>query len=349
MGTTQSIFPIFIFVNILLGLVFTLLVSFCTIRFARRVGLMDIPGSLPHKLHGNPVPIAGGLTLVLVLVIVGLLFNIDMLREFWKILLPAMIIFGVGIWDDFKRLPPPIKFFGQLTATGLLILLGTHVRIIDRGFLGLPGDWNMVINILITLFWVIGITNAFNFIDSMDGIMIGIAGIAVAFFLLATLSSGQTSLLRMLTLLIGCCAGLFFYNMTPASLFMGDSGAQTIGFLLAAIGIVYNPVHYPQASSWFLPILIMGVPIFDTCLVVFSRLLRRTPVYQAGRNHTYHRLVSLGYDSAHAVMVMHLAGVIFGCLGFIALNLTPLLANLVFGLTLLLGAITLIYLEKRTG
>jgi UDP-GlcNAc:undecaprenyl-phosphate GlcNAc-1-phosphate transferase len=313
MGTTQSIFPIFIFVNILLGLVFTLLVSFCTIRFARRVGLMDIPGSLPHKLHGNPVPIAGGLTLVLVLVIVGLLFNIDMLREFWK------------------------------------ILLGTHVRIIDRGFLGLPGDWNMVINILITLFWVIGITNAFNFIDSMDGIMIGIAGIAVAFFLLATLSSGQTSLLRMLTLLIGCCAGLFFYNMTPASLFMGDSGAQTIGFLLAAIGIVYNPVHYPQASSWFLPILIMGVPIFDTCLVVFSRLLRRTPVYQAGRNHTYHRLVSLGYDSAHAVMVMHLAGVIFGCLGFIALNLTPLLANLVFGLTLLLGAITLIYLEKRTG
>jgi UDP-GlcNAc:undecaprenyl-phosphate GlcNAc-1-phosphate transferase len=169
----------------------------------------------------------------------------------------------------------------------------------------------------------------------------------VSFFLLVTLNSPQVSLLRLLTLLIGGCVGLFFYNMTPARLFLGDSGAQTLGFVLASVAILYTPENYPQASSWFLPILVLGVPIFDTCLVVFSRLRRREPVYHAGRNHTYHRLVALGLSSTHAVAVMHIAAIALGCLAFIALNLIPIWANLLFGLTLLAGLVIFIYLERK--
>jgi UDP-GlcNAc:undecaprenyl-phosphate GlcNAc-1-phosphate transferase len=196
---------------------------------------------------------------------------------------------------------------------------------------------------------VIGITNAFNFIDSMDGVAVGIGGIAVSFFLLVTLNSPQVSLLRLLTLLLGGCIGLFFFNMTPARLFLGDSGAQTLGFLLAAIGIIYNPVHFPQASSWFLPILVLGVPIFDTCLVVFSRLRHQTHIYQAGHDHTYHRLVGLGLSSTHAVAIMHIATIVLGCLAFIALHLSPLFANVFFGLILLIGVLLYIYLERKVG
>jgi UDP-GlcNAc:undecaprenyl-phosphate GlcNAc-1-phosphate transferase len=346
---SDSIYSPFIFSNILTGLMLALVFCPAGIWFAQRAGLMDLPGALPHKTHSRPVPLAGGLALVLTLLVGGLVINFSMVMELWRILVPALIVFGVGIWDDFKRLPAGAKLTGQILAAVVLILGGTYVRILPHGFLGLPGDWNNAGNILITLFWVIGITNAFNFIDSMDGIVVGTGGVAVAFFVLVTINSPQVSLLRLLTLLVGACVGLFFYNMTPARLFMGDAGAQTLGFLLAAIGIIYNPVSFPQASSWFLPILILGVPIFDTCLVVFSRLRHRTPVYQAGHNHTYHRLTRLGLDSVRAVTVMHIVSIILGCLAFIALNLTPVYANLLFGLVCLAGMLALLYLERSTG
>ena len=120
------------------------------------------------------------------------------------------------------------KLVGQLVAAGLLIALGTYVQIIPAQFLGLPGQTNIAVNWLITLFWVVGITNAFNFIDSMDGLAVGVSGIAVAFLILVTLGSPQTSLLQLLTLMIGTCVGLFFFNMPPARFFLGDSGAQTL-------------------------------------------------------------------------------------------------------------------------
>jgi UDP-GlcNAc:undecaprenyl-phosphate GlcNAc-1-phosphate transferase len=196
---------------------------------------------------------------------------------------------------------------------------------------------------------VVGITNAFNFIDSMDGLAVGVSGIAIAFLILVTLGSTQTSLLRLMTLMIGTCVGLFFYNITPARLFLGDSGAQTLGFLLAAIGILFTPVHFPQASSWFLPILILGVAIFDTCLVVFSRLRRGLPIYQAGHDHTYHRLVALGLDSTRAVAVMHMVAIALGCIAFIALNLQPVYANVLFVLVFVAGLIAFFYLDSRNG
>ena len=347
MDNTASIYPNFVFGNILLGLALALILSRVAIWFARRTGLIDIPGVLPHKTHSHPIPLAGGITLLLTLLVGGFTFNISMLQEYWKILVPALIIFGVGLWDDYRRLPPGIKIIGQLAATILLIAMGTSVQIIPADFLGLPGKWYHVVNLLITGLWVVGITNAFNFIDSMDGVVVGIGGIAVSFFLLVTLNSPQVSLLRFLTLLIGGCIGLFFYNMTPARMFLGDSGAQTFGFLLAAIGIIYNPVQFPQGSSWFLPILILGVPIFDTCLVVFSRLRHKKYFYQAGHDHTYHRLFKLGMSSTHAVAVMHITTIVLGCLAFIALHLAPFFANILFGLILLVGFLVYLFLERK--
>jgi UDP-GlcNAc:undecaprenyl-phosphate GlcNAc-1-phosphate transferase len=149
--------------------------------------------------------------------------------------------------------------------------------------------------------------------------------------------------------MIGACVGLFFYNMTPARFFLGDSGAQTLGFLLASVGIIFTPVRFPQASSWFLPILILGVPIFDTSLVVFSRWRRGMPIYRAGRDHTYHRLTALGFDSTRAVAAMHIAAILLGCLAFIALNMEPFFANLLFGLVLLAGLAAFFYLDKKNG
>ena len=162
-------YPIFVFTNIFVGILLSLMMGWVAIRIARRIGLMDVPGALPHKKHSVAMPYAGGLTLVLTLLICGFLFNFSMIKDLWNIFIPVLLVFTIGLWDDFKRLPARIKLIGQVTAAVLLIALGTSVSIIPSDFLGLPGQANDYINWLITLFWVVGVTNAFNFIDSMDG------------------------------------------------------------------------------------------------------------------------------------------------------------------------------------
>ena len=342
-------YPVFVFTNIFISIALSLLLGWSATHVARHIGLMDMPGALPHKKHSIATPYAGGLTLVFTLLVCGILFNFNMIKDLWNIFIPALLVFSIGLWDDFKRLPARIKLIGQVIAAVLLIGLGTSVSIIPSSFLGLPAQVNDFINWLITLFWVVGVTNAFNFIDSMDGLAVGVSGIAVAFLILVTLGSTQTSLLQLLTLIIGTCVGLFFYNMMPARFFLGDSGAQTLGFLLAAVGILFTPKDFPQASSWFLPILILGVPIFDTSLVVFSRWRRGLPVYRAGHDHTYHRLAALGLDSTHAVAVMHISAIILGCIAFIALNLAPIYSNLLFGIVLAAGLAAFLFLDRKNG
>jgi len=346
MSLSPSFLSIYVFVNILAGLFFALGLGVLAISFSRRLGLMDMPGALPHKSHTSPTPLAGGLTLVLALLSGLLLLNYGLFRSLWGVILPALIVFGVGLWDDFRRLPAGVKLLGQVVASILLIAFGTYVRVLKPEATGLPSELALLLNWGITIFWVVGITNAFNLVDSMDGIVVGLAGIAISFLVLVTAGSQQVDLQHLLALLLGICGGLYFYNVSPARFFLGDSGAQTIGFLLAAVAILYNPSNFPQGSSWFLPILILGVPIFDTTLVVVSRLRRRERVFRAGHDHTYHRLVAKGLDNTRAVAVMHIAAVGLGCLGFIALNLAPLYANALFVTACLAGLGCLIWLDS---
>jgi UDP-GlcNAc:undecaprenyl-phosphate GlcNAc-1-phosphate transferase len=205
----------------------------------------------------------------------------------------------------------------------------------------------LTLNLALTFIWVIGITNAFNLVDSMDGLVVGLAAIASAFFMLVTVDAGQTSLSLLSAIILGSSIGMMYFNALPARTFLGDSGAQFLGFVLAALAIAYTPPGLPQPSSWFVPILLLSVPIFDTSLVTISRLKQRKAVYQAGLDHTYHRLVNLGLPSSRAVLTMHLSAIVSGCLAFMALPLSPLWANAIFVVALLTGVILLFWLEKK--
>jgi UDP-GlcNAc:undecaprenyl-phosphate GlcNAc-1-phosphate transferase len=204
-----------------------------------------------------------------------------------------------------------------------------------------------LLNMALTLLWMIGITNAFNFVDSMDGLAIGLAAVTSAFFMLVTVDANQPVLSLLSAIILGSSIGLLYFNTLPAHTFIGDSGAQFLGFILAALGIAYTPPGLPQPSSWFVPILLLSVPIFDTSLVVISRLRRRKVFYQAGLDHTYHRLVNLGLPSPRAVLTMHLAAIVSGCLAFMALPLPPLWANAIFVSTAIVGLLLLIGLDKK--
>jgi len=140
---------------------------------------------------------------------------------------------------------------------------------------------------------------------------------------------------------------MFYFNTVPAKTFLGDSGSQYLGFVLAALALAYTPPGLPQPSSWFVPILLLSVPIFDTTYVVLSRVHRGLPIYKAGQDHIYHRLIGLGMSPNQAVTTMHVSAFITSCLAFIALPLPPLWANAVFFFTILGGFFILLRLETN--
>lgn len=322
-----------VFITIALGLILGPL----AISLAPKLKLLDVPNSAPHKVHSQPVPLVGGIILFITISIVSVSLGNVHEQPILAILASACIIFVFGIRDDYKSLSPLWKILGQSLATLVLIVLGVQVRLFEA-------NW---INLVITFVWMVGIANAYNFVDSMDGLAVGLAGLASALFMLITLESLQPQLSLFSTVLLGASLAVYYYNAPPARIFLGDSGAQLLGFLLGALAIAYNPIGYLRLSSWYVPILLMGVPIFDTTLVVVSRLRRKKPVYQAGRDHTYHRLVSLGMSSNRAVLTMQMTALMLGSLAFIALDLAPWMGNLIFGIILLCGILGILFLERR--
>jgi UDP-GlcNAc:undecaprenyl-phosphate/decaprenyl-phosphate GlcNAc-1-phosphate transferase len=320
------------------AIVITLAITPIAIKVAVRFQLIDQPNSSPHKIHHHPIPKASGLAIGFAIISLNLLSGNVQSSAIRAILLSSVVIFVFGLWDDTHRLSPQWKLIGQILGTIILISQGVQIRMLGSMTL---------LNIVLTFVWIIGITNAFNLVDSMDGLVVGLAAIASAFFMLVTVDAGQTSLSLLSAIILGSSIGMMYFNALPARTFLGDSGAQFLGFVLAALAIAYTPPGLPQPSSWFVPILLLSVPIFDTSLVTISRLKQRKAVYQAGLDHTYHRLVNLGLPPSRAVLTMHLSAIVSGCLAFMALPLAPLWANAVFILALLAGLLLFFWLEKK--
>ena len=325
------------FTPLFTGIVFTLILVPLGIKLANHFKLVDEPFSAPHKTHTGNVPKAGGIAIVIAIVLTTLINNKLFVPEIGSILLASLVIFIFGVWDDAKGLTARGKLTGQFIAVCVLLWQGIQIHMFV----------SPIMNILITVFWIVGVTNAFNLVDSMDGLAVGLAAIASVFFLLVTIDSGELNLAFLSALILGSCIGIFYFNATPAHTFLGDSGAQLLGFLLATLAMAYTPQGFPQPSSWFVPILLLSVPIFDTTFVVISRLRRRLPIYQAGQDHVYHRLANLGMSSTQAVTAMHVAALLTGCLAFVALLLPPIWANSIFLLILSCGAIVMIWLERN--
>ncbi len=337
------------FSSLVVGLLISIILGYPAMFLAKRLNLIDIPGSASHKTHSYPTPLAGGILLVCTLAIASFLFRQYLRREILVVFFGATVVFLFGLWDDRKGLAARPKLIGQFIAATILILLGVQVHFMT--FFAETGKIPLFVaetlNILITMFWVIGITNAMNMIDSMDGIVAGLGMIAFAFFFGATTLADQAALVIWSAVLLGISTGLYFWNKLASKFFLGDSGAQTIGFLLASFGIMYNPLNRSPESSWIVPIMLLGIPIFDTTLVVLSRFKRRQTVGSGRRDHTYHRLIALGYTPRLSVFITHVASFLVSCLAFLTLYLPPFIAILFFLLTIFCGIVVLLWLERN--
>lgn len=324
-----------------LWLVFTAMVAAFAVAplliwLAPRLGLLDRPASLPHKLHKQPVPLVGGTALVLALGLSWWLHMPTLSGPTLGIGLAALLVYLLGVWDDRAVLPVRVKFVGQVAAVAVLWLFGVSSHFFGRNWLDL----------LISLIWVVGILNAINFMDSMDGLALGLGVIAGGFFALASFMAGQVQLGALNLALLGACLGLLFHNLTPARLFLGDSGAEVLAMLLAASGMAYSPAGRPAGTWWFVPVLFLGVPIFNMALVVFSRLRRRVPVLRGHRDQSVHRLLDLGLSPSRTVLLMHLTAVLLGLTALIAAEWPAGAANATAAAVIAVGFLAIGLLER---
>ena len=278
-------------------------------RAALRLGVIDQPNA--RKIHVNPIPLLGGVAIYGASIAAVLLFgNRYGLNELVSILVGASLMSFLGVWDDRRDLSPLFKLIGQFAAASILVLTGLRIGTFP---------WELV-NIVVTLGWVVVITNAMNLLDNMDGLSGGVGAAAAIFFLLLAAMNGQYLVGALSAALVGACLGFLVYNFNPASIFMGDSGALFLGFVLAAVGIKLRFPEGVEIVTWMVPVLILGLPLFDTTLVVLSRLRRNlNPLTTPGRDHVSHRLVAMGYTRREAVLICYL---ICAGLGVVALFVT---------------------------
>ena len=332
---------------ILSSLLISILLGWASIKLAPGINLMDIPGSAIHKTHSKPIPLTGGVVLIDTIFLLTVFTGLWKESEVFAILVSGLIIAGFGLLDDFINLAPIQKLVGQFLGASLLIYLGVQIQFFDSPefFYRTNSSLDLWLNILFTVLWIVTITNAFNFIDSIDGLAIGLSSVSIAFFLFISILSGQLPIIYFCSILLGIFIGIYFFNAHPAKLFLGDSGAQTIGFLLASIAIVFDPNTGNQSSTWFVPILFFAVPIFDLMLVVISRIRRKKNIYTASRDHTFHRLEQRGLLIQHAVLIMHGVSLIMSMVGYLCLNLPLLYANIILLLTVALGIVIIIKLD----
>lgn len=291
-----------------------------TRQLAQRIGLVDKPSA--RKVHQMPIPLMGGLSIYLAFLLALLLFGNQPahLNELIAIVIGGSFLMFVGLWDDRKELRPRSKYAAQLGVALFCAAVGLRVDLF--GFLPL--------DLALTLFWYVGIINAVNFLDNMDGLAAGMGAIAAFFLFLLAALQGQTLVSSLSAALCGALIGFLIYNFNPASLFMGDMGSLPIGFLLAVLGLKLRFATQVPAASWMIPILVLGLPIFDTTLVVFTRLREGRSPAQGGKDHTSHRLVAMGLHPRLAVLTLYAACVLLG-IAAVLISYAPLEAALVIG------------------
>jgi UDP-GlcNAc:undecaprenyl-phosphate GlcNAc-1-phosphate transferase len=297
----------------LLILVSALVIALGTMPLVRRAavrwGFIAIPSS--RRVHTRPTPLLGGVAIYLGCIAALLAFGDRFyVPQLVGMLVGASLVSFLGIWDDREGLRPLFKLLGQVIAAGILYLTGIQV-----GFLRQP-----VLNLAATMLWVVGITNALNLLDNMDGLSGGVATVACIFFMLLAVMSGQYLVASLAAALVGACLGFLYYNFNPASIFMGDTGSLFIGFTLAALGIKLRFPDNVDFVTWMIPVVVLGLPIFDTALVVASRLRRGlNPLTTPGKDHVSHRLVLMGATQREAVLMLYL---VCCALGVVAMFLT---------------------------
>jgi UDP-GlcNAc:undecaprenyl-phosphate GlcNAc-1-phosphate transferase len=286
------------------------------IRFlATKLKILDLPEE--RKIHHKPVPLLGGLA-IYISYVVTVFLNFSFSIELKGVVIGGTIILLIGLIDDIRKVSATWKLISQILASSILIVFGVKLSFLPNTWWGNGGE------ILLTIIWVVGITNALNFFDGMDGLATGLTAIcSLCFFIVAAIT--HQAYLGFLTIaLAGSCLGFLKYNFKPATIFLGDTGSTFLGFTLAGIAVMGGWAEKNPKVALSLPILVLSVFIFDMIYITIARVLDgkvrnlREWIEYTGKDHLHHRLVNLGLTETETVLFIYL---IAACLGVSGINL----------------------------
>ncbi len=318
-------------VSLTLGLLMTLAVR----SFASKFGFVAKPKS--DRWHKRPTAMLGGVGIFITTVVIYFLI-VPVTHDSLVVLGGSSFLFLVGLIDDIVTVRPYQKLIGQLVGAGILILFGLKLPI--TGF--------EIIDIWITVFWVVGITNAINLLDNMDGLAAGISAIAAISLAVNFAANGNTNEVLFITAFVGALLGFLVLNSNPASIFMGDCGSMFVGFFLSG-SVLLNQVGGRSrgiVAILAVPVLVLFVPIFDTTFVTVLRKLRGQPASQGGRDHTSHRLVALGLSERSAVWMLYAFAITAGTLAWLVGRLQSTQSMALIVLFTIILVIIGVYLSK---
>ena len=295
-------------------------------KLAFKIGAVDVPKD-NRRMHKKPIPRLGGLAIVIAFLLCTFLF-VKLEKQMQGILLGAIIILVVGVLDDCLALPALPKFFAQIAAGTIVVLHGCSIRYVTNPFSPVPFDLGWLAG-PVTVFWIVLMTNAVNFIDGLDGLAVGVSGISTATMLVIALLLGEEGVAVILAALLGACIGFIPYNFNPAQIFMGDTGSTFLGFVLASISVQGLFKMY-AVISFMVPFLILGVPFFDVSFAVIRRLAKGQNPMTADRGHIHHRLIDMGLSQKQSVAIVYMLTGVLGLAAVLLANNTGTKAFILF-------------------
>ena len=301
-----------------------------TRQIAMRLGVVASPNQ--RNIHTQRMPLMGGVAIYLAFALSILLFSPpDYLEELGAIVAGATLLAWIGYLDDRRGLSPRVRLLVMTLAAWVAALAGIQIQLFGIALIDIP----------LTLFWIVALVNAVNWIDNMDGLAAGSSAIASGFFLLIAVTQGQILVSMLAAAIFGGVIGFLTYNFNPSSTFMGDMGAYTLGFVLAILAIKLRFETQPLNVTWMTPIFALALPIVDINLAILTRLVERRPLMQGGKDHVSHRMMGIGLTQRQTLLILYGFSFLFGLTAAAISQLDPAPARVIGALGL--GAMALLF------
>ncbi len=311
-------------------------------RLARRFNVLDIPD--PRKVHRHPTPLLGG-TAIWAAMLVAFAFSPYLTRQLVAIIIGGTVILFLGVADDAKGLSAKFRLVVQILASCIVISQGVVVTFLPPTVAGRIGET------FITVAWIVGIMNALNFLDGMDGLASGLAAISAGAFALIAGNTFQGELSIAATILVGAALGFLIFNFRPARIFLGDAGSTFLGFVLASLAVLGTYQKTDAFIGLSIPILVLGIIIYDFVHITISRIARgvvtnfREWIEYVGKDHLHHRLNHLGLTQVQTVLFIYLLSTFMGLAAFILVAKTAVDKYLVVLMVVIMLAVITVLME----
>lgn len=322
-----------ILIPFLISLVISLILTPVVIKVGPKFGLMDIPKD-NRRMHKKPIPIAGGIAIFIASTFCIIKF-LPLDKNTIALLVGSFLIFISGLLDDKIDISPKQKVLFQLAAGLIVFLSGSRIEFFTNLISYKEVVWLKYLSLPVTLFWICGITNAVNLIDGIDGLAAGVSLISSVSLMLIASKMNLPFVAILAASLGGACLGFLPYNFNPAKIFMGDTGALYLGFMLSYISI-QGVMKYATTLMIFVPVLVLGVPVFDTAFAMIRRFLSGHKISDADKGHLHHRLLALGLTQRQTVLILYGISIIFGILANVISDFDPVIGIVISGLIILL-------------